>query len=625
MFKRLSKLLVVALAVCLLCAGVVTPAAAAPTTFTDTSVWPPMNSYIANYFTPNGVGWQPGMMTYEGMFCLVAVSGTYYPRLAESFEQDEYSDTIYLRQDAVYNDGTPYTAKDVWSYYVLNNNCSVTKQLKSLEIIDDYTLRFTWREAINPGVRLRMIATNHDGCVPYHIFSEYVDTAAALLEKGVETEVAANRRAFGLEYDEETVSAIDANWQAFIMYGPENKIPVGTGAYMVSKMTDTDCIMEKNPYYYNIDILGFDRLHFLNVDTDTKLTMLQSGELSRSDGTPAKDVLESILASREELVHYMTLDNASAGVAIDLQDENLSKPEVRQALVYILNRDAIREVGNYYGYTSTYASLGMPESYVNNEGWVSPDVLAQMTQYDTDHEKAAELLTSVGWTKKADGWYNENDQRIQWTVITTSDFQFLNPAQVFAQQLTAFGLTTEVKVLEASVYTSEYTMEGKKSYEFAANWMENCWGLYCPYGPLQEGYFGTAFTARAGNFPLFAEGSRKGEIDMTYPDQNGEDTDITALLKTMLAMSDEEMVDAASRISYICNENVFAISFFQNASGYWLNRNQLDGLPLEDQIEAQGRNVMIPEDPVELGIINDHWYIWVAEGLVISNGTYQAK
>lgn len=623
--KKLTTRLAFFLAVCLMSTCfVVAPASAESGVFTDTCSWPPVNSYIANYFATNGVGWQIGSMTYEGLFCLVAVSGTYYPRLAESFEQDDYSDTIHLRQDVKYNDGEPLTAKDIWGYYMLNNSCSVTQQLKSLEIVDDYTLKFTWREMINPGVRIRMIATNYDGCIPYHIFASYVDTAAELLATGVETENAANKRAFGLEYTEETISALSANWQAFISFGPESQIPCGTGSYMVDKMTDTDCIMVKNPHYYNLDLLGFEKIHFVNVDTDTKMTMLQAGQLSRSDGTPAKDVLEGILAADTNLVHYMTLDNASVGVSIDIQDENLNKKEVRQAIAYALDRDAIREVGNYYGYTATYAALGMPESYVTNEGWVSSDATAQMTQYGTDQAKATELLESVGWTKKDDGWYNENGEKIQWTTITTSDFQFLNAAQVFTQQLTAFGLNTELKVLEASVYTSEYTAE-QKNYEFACNWIDNCWGLYCPYGPLQEGYFGTAFAARAGNFPKFTEGSRKDEINMVYKDQNGEDTDISALLKTMLAMSDEDMIAAASRISYIANENVLSISFFQNASGYWLNMADIDGLPLADQIEAQGRNIMIPTDPEQLKIINDNWYIWVAQGLVLSNGTYKAK
>ncbi len=623
--RKLTTRLALILAVCLLSTCfVVAPASAESGVFTDTCSWPPVNSYIANYFATNGVGWQIGSMTYEGLFCLVAVSGTYYPRLAESFEQDDYTDTIHLRQDVKYNDGEPLTAKDIWGYYMLNNSCSVTQQLKSIEIVDDYTLKFTWRETINPGVRIRMIATNYDGCIPYHIFGSYVDAAAQLLATGVETENAANKRAFGLEYTEETISALSANWQAFISYGPENQIPCGTGSYMVSKMTDTDCIMVKNPSYYNLDLLGFEKIHFVNVDTDTKMTMLQAGQLSRSDGTPAKDVLEGILAADTNLVHYMTLDNASVGVSIDIQDENLNKKEVRQAIAYVLDRDAIREVGNYYGYTATYAALGMPESYVNNEGWVSADVTALMTKYPTDQAKATELLTSVGWTKKDDGWYNENDAKIQWTTITTSDFQFLNAAQVFSQQLTAFGLTTELKVLEPSVYTSEYTAE-TKDYEFACNWIDNCWGLYCPYGPLQEGYYGTAFAARAGNFPKFTEGSRKDEINMVYQDQNGEDTDISALLKTMLAMSDADMIAAASRISYITNENVFSISFFQNASGYWLNMADIDGLPLADQIEAQGRNIMIPTDPEQLKTVNDHWYIWVAQGLVLSNGTYKSK
>lgn len=624
--KKMRKLLSLVLAITMLCTAFVVPAALAEDgVFTDTCSWPPVNSYIANYYSANSTGWQIDSMTNEGMFALVAVSGTVYPRLAESYEQDEYTDTIHLRQDVKYNDGEPFTAKDIWSYYILNNTCTVTQQAKSIEIVDDYTVKFTWREQINPSVRLRMIATNVDARIPYHIFGEYVDKAASLLETGVETEDAANRRAFGLEYTEEVITEIDANWQAFIKYGPENKIPVGTGSYMVSKMTDTDCIMVKNPYYYNLDALGFEALHFVNVDTDTKMQMLQNGDLSRSDGTPAKDVLEGILESNESLVHYMTLDNASVGVAIDIQDPALSKVEVRQAIAYVLNRDAIREVGNYYGTTSVYAAAGMPESYIRTDGWVNEETLAKMTAYTTDAAKATELLESVGWTKQDDGWHDENGELISWITITTSDFQFLNAAQVFSQQLTAFGLNTELKVLESSVFTASYTAEGERDYEFACNWIDNCWGLFCPYGPLKEGYYGGAFAANAGNFPKIAEGERKGELDMVYADQNGEETDIPALLKTMLAMTDEEMINAASRISYITNENVFSISFFQNASGYWLNQDHIDGLPLADEIEAQNRNILVPEDPEKLSIVNDHWYIWVAQGLVLSNGTYQAK
>jgi ABC-type transport system substrate-binding protein len=267
----------------------------------------------------------------------------------------------------------------------------------------------------------------------------------------------------------------------------------------------------------------------------------------------------------------------------------------------------------------------MPESYIRTEAWIDADTQAKMTVFSTNHDKATELLNGVGWTKKDDGWYNENDEKIAWTTITTADFQFLNAAQVFSQQLTAFGLNTELKVLESAVMSSMYTAEGEREYEFACNWIDNCWGLFCPYGPLQEGYYGGAFASTAGNFPEFESGERKGEDNMVYADQNGVETDIAALLKTMLGMSDEEMIEAASRIAYITNENVFSISFFQNASGYWLNQNDIAGLPLPEDIEPSGRNVLVPEDPAKLSIVNDHWYIWVAQGLVLSNGTYQAK
>ena len=395
---------------------------------------------------------------------------------------------------------------------------------------------------------------------------------------------------------------------------------------MVSKMTDTETIMVPNPYYYNKDKLGFDELHFYNVDTDTKMTMLREGKLTRSDGTPAKDVLEEILNANEDLVHYTTLDNASVGVSIDIQNKQLSNPVVRQAIAYVIDRDAIRQVANYYGTTATYAETGMPESYATTTGWLDPDVASKMTKYSTDQDKATELLESVGWTKESDGWHDENGELISWTTITTSDFQFLNAATIFSNQLTDFGLKTELKVLESAVFTSEYTKEGEKDYEFACNWIDNCWNLYCPYGPLNEGYFNGAFAAKAGNFPTFTSGSRKGEVDMTYKDQNGEDVDISATLKPMLAMSNEDMVKEASRLEYIINENVFSIAFFQNASGFWLNSADIEsGMPFQDEIASNGRNFLVPTDPDKLSTVNDHWYIWVGQGLVISDGTYQGK
>ncbi|MBE5809238.1 MAG: hypothetical protein E7317_13010, partial [Clostridiales bacterium] len=232
--KKIRTILSLLLTVMLMSAMFIVPASAESGVFTDTCTWPPMNSFIANKYSANGIGWQIDAMTHEGMFALVAVSGTVYNRLCTEYEQDEYTDTFHLRQDVKYNDGEPFTAKDIWSYYILNNTTSVSQQLKSIEIVDDYTIKMTWREKLNPSVRLHLVAANVDANIPYHIFSQFVDTAWELIQKGVETDNEANRRAFGLEYDEETLAAMDANWQAFILYGPEDGIPVGTGSYMVS-------------------------------------------------------------------------------------------------------------------------------------------------------------------------------------------------------------------------------------------------------------------------------------------------------------------------------------------------------------------------------------------------------
>lgn len=622
MFNRTKKMLVLILTLCMMgslfagCAG-----GGGQSVFRDTASWPPANSYVANNFNPNGVGWQIGSVSYEGTFAYVAVSGVMKPRLAVSYDQDEMSDTIHYRKDVKWNDGKPFTSKDIWAYYTLNSNNAVTLALSSLEIVDDYTVKFNWREKLNKDVRIRTIAQQVDATIPYHIFKEFVDKADELIKKGTPTDDPGQMRAYGLAFDEATVDALTANWKSFANFGPENKVPVGTGCYMLKNLTDSEAVMVKNPHYYNKDKVGFDMLKFSNVDTNTRQSMLQQGQLERMDGTPAKDVLEGILAANKDLVHYMTLDNASVGIAINQGNPHLAQVDFRKALVYVLDRDKIREVGNAFGKTAEYAELGMPESYAAE--WINPDVLAKMTKYETNHQKATELLQGLGYKKDGNVWKDKDGKNLSFTMGTTNEFQFLNPANIAAQQLTDFGIAVEVKVLEPNVFTQSYR---NHELDFACNWIDNSWSVYCPYGPLGPGYFlNEPFAMKAGNFPVFEEGARKDKVNMVYPDHNGEETDIDALLSVMLPMDNQDMVDAASRISYIINENVFSIAFFQNCSGYFLNGATIDGLPLPEEVAAQNRNVMIPKDPDKLNVLNEHWYIWVAQGLQFAEGTYKPK
>lgn len=618
--KTLSRITAMAMALMLGAALSACSAPQAAPAYRDTSSWPAASSYIANPAAPGGIGLGVAALTYESTFSYIPATGEVIPRLAESWEQDENTDTIHYRKDVKWNDGRPFTAKDIWAYYVLNYTLDVTRELSSLELVDEHTLRFEWRNPVNPDTRLHMIARMADGTVPYHIFGEYADASWELIQQGTPTDQAEQRKAFGLRWDQAVEEGLIANYRAFSMYGPANQIAVGTGAYRVRSRVDRETVMEINPFYYAKEKLGFETAVFTNVDTNTRQSLLQQGVLERVDSIPTPDILKAILDRNSDLVHYKTLDNASVGIALNMENSHLKNVDVRRALVYALDRSLAAKAGNFYGVSSAYAELGMPESFAQK--WLDADVLAQMTAYPQNLEKAAQLLTEQGYTREEGKlWKDAGGNEMIFTLGVTPDTIFANAANIAAQQWLNFGIRVDIKTYDAATLAA-----ANKNHEndMACGWISNNWTVYAPYGPLALGYFeNDSFAGTAGNFPVHTEGERTGRIDMVYPDYSGEPTDIGLLLGQMPTMGMEEMETAASRISYIANENVFSITLYQNVTGVFLNRSTLTGLPLADQISAENRDIPLQTDPAKRDEVARHAALWAAQGLQLSDGTYQ--
>lgn len=612
-----------ALVIAALMLGAALSACTAPkagSVFRDTSSWPAAASYIANPAAPGGIGLGVAALTYESSFSYIPATGEVIPRLAESWEQDENTDTIRYRKDVKWNDGQPFTAKDIWAYYVLGYTLDVTRELSSLEIVDEHTLRFVWRNPINPDTRLHMIARMADGTVPYHIFGEFADASWALIQQGTPADHAGARKAFGLRWDQAVEEALIANYKAFSQYGPASQIAVGTGPYRVQSHIDRETVMEINPYYYAKEKLGFERALFTNVDTNTRQSLLQQGVLERVDSLPTPDIIRAILQRNTDLVHYKTLDNASVGIALNMENAHLKNADVRRALVYALDRPLAARAGNAYGVPTGYAELGMPPSFAQK--WLDSDVLAQMTTYGHNLEKAAQLLRDLGYTREEGKlWKDAGGNEMIFTMGVTPETIFANAANIAAQQWLDFGIRVDVKTYDAAGLAA-----ANKNHEndMACGWINNNWTVYAPYGPLALGYFeNDSFAGTAGNFPVHTEGERIGRIDMVYPDQNGKDTDIGLLLGQMPTMGMDEMESAASRISYIINENVFSITLYQNVTGIFLNRTTIQGLPLADEINLDNRDIPLQTDPQKRDEVARHAALWAAQGLQLADGTYQ--
>jgi len=304
------------------------------------------------------------------------------PYLAESWEisPDGLTTTFHLRKNAYWHDGERLTAEDVkftfdtimwdpiWLYAIAS--------VESCEVIDDYTIVF---HQSAPRARLPM---PYSMIIPKHIWEPMLE------EKGILDAVLAH---------DETALAQMAEWPNLPLVGSgifkmKNWVQ---GEYM--ELEAFDKWWGGRPY--------LDRLIFKEfASTDSALLALKTGEIDSLayyvnvppaavkdlQAQPGITVLDckslGDLALSFNLWDGWTTEHPEAAV---LQDIN-----VRKALAHCIDRKTIVDV-LYLGYaTPIYSYIPPALSY-----WYNPDV----TKYEYDLTKAAEILDNAGYKAGADG------------------------------------------------------------------------------------------------------------------------------------------------------------------------------------------------------------------------------
>ena len=104
--------------------------------------------------TISGINWVYDRLIYD---CLIRANhdGTYEPGLFAKWEPNEDSSvwTVELRKDVKFNDGSPFTTKDVeWNFTRLSTDSTLAsytsyKDIEKVEVIDDYNCKFYFKQS----------------------------------------------------------------------------------------------------------------------------------------------------------------------------------------------------------------------------------------------------------------------------------------------------------------------------------------------------------------------------------------------------------------------------------------------------------------------------------------------
>lgn len=307
------------------------------------------------------------------------------------------------------------------------------------------------------------------------------------------------------------------------------KNPIGTGPFkFVSYTPGQKLEVEKFEDYWQENLPHLDHVEFkITADSDTAFMELQAGTIDILDYLTGAQVQAAgedceILEGTQNMVQGMFLNHAY---------EPLSDVKVRQAICYAVNKE---EINNflYDGKSYLIGSHMIPKLVRYYEP-------AAEELYPYDMEKAKELLAEAGYP---DGFDLE-------IIATTASTQYMDAAQIIADQLSRVGIRATIRQIEWSAWLDE-VYHGK---EFQAT-------VVGFDGSLAPNYWMKRYvTDSSKNFMNYSS----TEYDETYE-------------KALMAVDDAEKAELYKQCQMILAEDAESV-FIQDPANYVAVNKRLGG------------------------------------------------
>ncbi len=314
--------------------------------------------------------------------------------LAEKFYFEDNVTLIFeIKSGVKWQDGEPFSAKDVLFTYELINSPQVVspytstfRMVKSVEVIDDLTVKVTYKEPYFKALELWM-----SGILPQHLLKD---------EKN-------------------------------IMSSRFNMNPVGTGPYRLTKLE----------FSKNIELSAYDEyfehrskidkiIYHVIPDANTRFLMLKTQKIDVGS-LEAMQIERQVEPSFfdnykviEEIAHAYTY------LGLNLRREKFQDPRVREALSLAVDRDELVDI-LFMGHGQVCTGPFLPGG---------PSFNAEVKAPKPDLKRARALLKEAGYDEAHPFSFE----------IATSNSSSIRPyaAQILQHQLAKVGVKVELRVME---------------------------------------------------------------------------------------------------------------------------------------------------------------------------------
>jgi peptide/nickel transport system substrate-binding protein len=450
------------------------------------------NSYVTNGI-PNGISIYWDLMEMPmARYNWADGSWTYYMATKSEIQPPDKF-VAYLRKDAKWSDGKPFTAKDVIATFNVGRlfKWSVFNYVDTVTAKDDYTVEF---HMATPST-----------LVQRYVLIEHIRSAAtygAIADK-VDALMKAGKGADSDEWKALLKEATDFRPSGVIVSGPYNIDP--------KSITEAQLTMVWVPTAWNADKVNFGKVVLYNGETPTVSPLVLSGDVDYATHGFPPATEKAFVDQKIRIIRAPIYTGPALFFNNDVYP--LNKKEVRQAMAYVIKRDENGTVSLGDSGKAVKYMVGFSDNLAPL--WIPDADLKAMNTYPYDEKKATDLLTGIGFKKGADGaWVDDKGKPLAFELLVPAEYaDWSAAAENAAQQLNKFGFKITVRGIQ---FQQEVTEVRSGKFQIAIR----SWGAGNPYpyfsyvGDLYVDNYVQSTEGKGQNFPMKQKLADGTEVDL---------------------------------------------------------------------------------------------------------------
>jgi peptide/nickel transport system substrate-binding protein len=414
----------------------------------------------------NAAGWGLTLVGADPLLLLSYGTGEIENWMAESVEANADSTewTVKLRDGITWNDGTPFTPDDI-VYTVqmqmdnegIGNHFYYIEWIKTVEKVDDRTVKFTLNK---PNVRFLLECYADHLCglhniLPKHVWEKVEDPST------------------------------------FKFFDLEAGLPLGTGPYILAKVTENETIWVRNDNWWAAKT-GLKKLpepkkvifSYVGTEEVRTATAIDNGFDALQDMTLG--AFEALVAQNtswipfQKELPFVWPDPCARSLSVNNLAEPWNDKEMRWVLNYVMDRQQIIDIA--YEGTSIMGPYPWPlyPSMQRFTDLVPASTIEKFTKPNTD--EAARILTDKGYTKNGDYWTKDGKQLGLEIQVWDAFSELERVADVYIEQLQRFGINAVKVKLNGGAWGDNF---GFGQYQAQSGW-QTCGSIMEPWSTLRN-------------------------------------------------------------------------------------------------------------------------------------------